>query len=149
MTISSSNKTLVIKHQGRLWDKSIVQELQSLKKQRVTWRKSIAVQRKAMPDIIALRRRAEKASMEELEMARMAEEARQKAEAERSNVQDAVEQGHRLIASEQALSQNRHRSYTLMRQLGIDFDDKYPQSNAGSIGKMEVTSVNARGDMPA
>jgi hypothetical protein len=126
MIVSSSNQDLVVRRQGRLWEKSIVQELRFLKTQRVAWRNSIAAQRRTMPSISALRRRAEEARVEELETARVAKEARRKAEVERSKVQDAVEQESNLRACELGLSQNRHRSYTLMHQLGIDLNDQYP-----------------------
>lgn len=77
-----------------------------------------------MPNIMALRQCAEKASAEEMELTRMAEEAGRKSEDERSKLRDAMEQEYELKTSEQGLSQNRHRAYHLMRQLGIDVDDQ-------------------------
>jgi len=77
-----------------------------------------------MPDIKALSQCAEKAIAEEMELVRIAEEAGRKAEDERSKLRDAMEQEYRLRTSEQGLSQNRHRAYHLMRQLGIDVDDQ-------------------------
>ena len=77
-----------------------------------------------MPDIKALSQCAEKATAEEIKMVRIAEEAGRKAEDECSKLRDAMEQEYRLRTSEQGLSQNRHRAYHLMRQLGIDVDDQ-------------------------
>lgn len=123
-TDSHPDKTRTRKYQARLWDKKIVQELRSLKEQRVTWRQYIAVQKRAMPDIKALSQCAEQATAEEMELVRIADEAARKAEDERSKLRNAMEQEYRLKASEKGLSQNRHRAYHLMRRLGIDVDDQ-------------------------
>lgn len=132
--VSHLLKKMTLKCQARSWDKVIVQELRSLKEQRVTWRRYIAVQRRAMPNITALRQCAEQAIAEETKLARMAEEAGRKAEDERRKVRDAMEQEYRLKSSEQGLSQNRHRAYHLMRQLGLDVDNQ-------SISKLTTRSV--------
>lgn len=87
-----------------------------------------------MPDIKALSQCAEKATAEEMELVRIAEEAARKAEDERSKLRGAMEQEYRLKASEQGLSQNRYRAYHLMRRLGIDVDDQsFSKLTTGSL----------------
>lgn len=98
----------------------IVRQLQRLKRERKTQEQEIEAERKALPDTSALQESAEEATAREVELKRLAEEARQKAEVERSKLKDALTQKSRVIALEEQLERLRRSSHSLRLQLEID-----------------------------
>jgi len=98
----------------------IVQELQRLKRERKTIEQEVEMEREALPDTNALQKSADQATAKEAEAARLAEEARQQAETERSRLQEALARRSRMVALDEQLQHIRQSSLSLRLRLDID-----------------------------